>query len=120
MGTQCWVFGAIMLTEAIICIKFGLELFAQTQIVNILLWVLLQFVMSVSCVYGCVLYAKYRGKYHDGEEVTVVDAWAQPDSGDSCKAAAAPEAGDAVVKPALSSNDHAVQRRKPKLANGSL
>uniref|UniRef100_A0A023GKI8 Phosphatidylserine synthase n=1 Tax=Amblyomma triste TaxID=251400 RepID=A0A023GKI8_AMBTT len=119
VGTQCWVFGAIMLTEAIICIKFGLELFAQTQIVNILLWVLLQFVMSVACVYGCVLFAKYRGKYHDGEEVAMADAWTQPGDGDSCKAAAAPEAGDAVLKPALSSNDHTVQRRKLRLANGS-
>ena len=42
VGTQCWVFGAIMLTEALICIKFGLSLFAQTQIQNILWWIVVQ------------------------------------------------------------------------------
>ncbi|UYV60293.1 PTDSS1 [Cordylochernes scorpioides] len=62
VGTQCWVFGAITLTEALICIKFGLELFAQTQIKNILLWLLVQFAMSIICVYGCVLYTKHKQK----------------------------------------------------------
>lgn len=42
VGTQCWVFGAIMFIEAIICIKFGIDLFAQTQIKNIIYWVLIQ------------------------------------------------------------------------------
>lgn len=63
VGTQCWVFGAIMMTEAIICIKFGSELFAQTQIQNILLWLLIQFILSVLCVYFCVLYGKYQQKW---------------------------------------------------------
>ncbi|XP_022258316.1 phosphatidylserine synthase 1-like [Limulus polyphemus] len=58
VGTQCWMFGAIMMTEAIICIKFGSELFAQTQIKNMLLWLLIQMLLSVLCVYGCVLYSK--------------------------------------------------------------
>lgn len=42
VGTQCWVFVAIMLTETLICIKFGATLFAQTQIWNILIWLLIQ------------------------------------------------------------------------------
>jgi len=42
VGTQCWVFGAIMFIEAIICIRFGLDLFAKTQIQNIIYWVLIQ------------------------------------------------------------------------------
>lgn len=42
LGTQCWVFGAIMFIEAIICIKFGLDLFAHTQVKNIVFWVLVQ------------------------------------------------------------------------------
>ncbi|KAL1431322.1 hypothetical protein MTO96_014341 [Rhipicephalus appendiculatus] len=118
VGTQCWVFGAIMLTEAIICIKFGVELFAQTQLVNIFLWVLLQFVMSVACVYGCVVYASYRGKYHDGEEVAAMDTFTQPCDSSSTDATT-PEAGDGVLKPALP-NDHTVQRRRQKHVNGSL
>ncbi|XP_076349930.1 phosphatidylserine synthase-like isoform X2 [Tachypleus tridentatus] len=60
VGTQCWMFGAIMMTEAIICIKFGSELFAQTQIKNMLLWLLIQMLLSVLCVYGCVLYSKQQ------------------------------------------------------------
>ncbi|XP_067133639.1 phosphatidylserine synthase-like [Centruroides vittatus] len=63
VGTQCWVFGAIMMTEASICIKFGAELFAQTQIQNILVWLLIQFILSVFCVYFCVLYGKYQQKW---------------------------------------------------------
>lgn len=42
VGTQCWVFGAIMMTESLICIKFGLQLFKQTQIYNILFWLFIQ------------------------------------------------------------------------------
>lgn len=45
VGSQCWVFGAIMFIETIICIRFGLGLFAQTQIKNIVFWVFIQ----VSC-----------------------------------------------------------------------
>lgn len=35
-------FSAITLTEAIIWAKFGLELVARTQIINILIWLLIQ------------------------------------------------------------------------------
>lgn len=42
VGTQCWVFGAIMMTELLICVKFGLQLFKQTQIENILFWLFIQ------------------------------------------------------------------------------
>lgn len=42
VGTQCWVFGAIMMTESLICVKFGLQLFKQTQIQNILFWLFIQ------------------------------------------------------------------------------
>lgn len=42
VGTQCWVFGAIMFTESLICVKFGVSLFAQTQIKNIFIWLFIQ------------------------------------------------------------------------------
>ena len=42
VGTQCWVFIAITTTEGLICVKFGLELFKQTQIKNIVFWVIVQ------------------------------------------------------------------------------
>ncbi|PSN46293.1 Phosphatidylserine synthase 1 [Blattella germanica] len=59
VGTQCWVYGAIMVTEALLCIKNGKELFERTQAINIIIWLLLQLLLSVLCVYGCVLYHKY-------------------------------------------------------------
>ncbi|XP_022652250.1 phosphatidylserine synthase 1-like [Varroa destructor] len=54
VGTQCWVFGAIMMTEALVCIKFGLQLFKLTQVRNIIIWLIIQFGLSCVCVYMCV------------------------------------------------------------------
>ncbi|XP_049852706.1 phosphatidylserine synthase isoform X1 [Schistocerca gregaria] len=62
VGTQCWVYGAIMVTEAILCIKNGKELFERTQAFNIVLWLLLQLLTSILCVYGCVLWHRYIQK----------------------------------------------------------
>lgn len=59
VGTQCWVYGAIMVTEALLCIKNGKELFERTQAINIIIWLLLQLLLSILCVYGCVLWHKY-------------------------------------------------------------
>ncbi|XP_042907356.1 phosphatidylserine synthase isoform X2 [Parasteatoda tepidariorum] len=56
VGTQCWVFGAITVTEAIICIKFGLELFARAKIMNILTWLFTMFVMTFACLAFCIYY----------------------------------------------------------------
>ncbi|GFR77213.1 phosphatidylserine synthase 1 [Elysia marginata] len=42
VGTQLWVFCAIMLTESIICIKFGLQMFRQTVVSYILIWLCVQ------------------------------------------------------------------------------
>lgn len=62
VGTQCWVFGAIMFTETIVCVKFGLDIFAQIQIWNILFWVVFQFVISIICVSLCVMHTKKKLK----------------------------------------------------------
>ncbi|KAL1123906.1 hypothetical protein AAG570_001676 [Ranatra chinensis] len=59
VGTQCWVYGGIMAAEALLCIKNGKELFSHTQATNIILWLLVQFLLSVLMVYGCVLWHKY-------------------------------------------------------------
>ncbi|XP_058801027.1 phosphatidylserine synthase isoform X2 [Phymastichus coffea] len=59
VGTQCWVYGAIMVTEALLCIRHGAELFERTQALNILIWLLCQTLVSVLCVYGCVLWHRY-------------------------------------------------------------
>lgn len=59
VGTQCWVYGAIMVSEAILCIKNGKELFERTQAVNIISWFLIQVIISILFVYGCVQWHKY-------------------------------------------------------------
>lgn len=59
VGTQCWVYGAIMFTEAILCIKNGKELFERTQALNIIIWLMLQLIVSVLCVVGCVMWHWY-------------------------------------------------------------
>lgn len=59
VGTQCWVYGAIMVTEAMLCIKNGKELFERTQAVNIIVWLLIQLAVSIVFVYGCMVWQKY-------------------------------------------------------------
>lgn len=59
VGTQCWVYGAIMVSEAILCIKNGKELFERTQAFNIIFWFLLQLAVSIGFVYACVRWHKY-------------------------------------------------------------
>ncbi|XP_044020633.1 phosphatidylserine synthase [Aphidius gifuensis] len=59
VGTQCWVYGAIMVTEALLCIRHGAELFERTAWVNIAVWLLCQTIVSVLCVYGCAWWDKY-------------------------------------------------------------
>lgn len=48
-----------MVCEAILCIKNGKELFERTQATNIIVWLLIQLVISIVFVYGCVLWHKY-------------------------------------------------------------
>ncbi|CAH0557565.1 unnamed protein product [Brassicogethes aeneus] len=59
VGTQCWVYVCIMVAEALICIKHGRELFERTQAINIILWLVIQFIISLGCVMGCVLWNKH-------------------------------------------------------------
>ncbi|XP_077989838.1 phosphatidylserine synthase 1-like [Glandiceps talaboti] len=58
LGTQCWVFCAITLTEALICVKFGVELFAQTVLTNVILWLVFQMLICSVCLYFMVLVAR--------------------------------------------------------------
>ncbi|XP_052086567.1 phosphatidylserine synthase 1-like [Mytilus californianus] len=72
VGVQCWMFCAITLTEAILCCKLGLELFKQTSVIYLLLWLTIQIIGSGLCVYLCALYAKtWRWKtLHEGVYLT--------------------------------------------------
>uniref|UniRef100_A0A7N8WT38 Phosphatidylserine synthase n=1 Tax=Mastacembelus armatus TaxID=205130 RepID=A0A7N8WT38_9TELE len=53
VGTQCWVFGAIAFLEALVCVKFGHDLFSKTQIRYVLLW-LICLVRNYVCASVCV------------------------------------------------------------------
>lgn len=59
LGSQCWVLGAVMFTESLLCIKNGKTLFERTQALNIILWVLVMLLFSVLCVYGFVAWQWY-------------------------------------------------------------
>ena len=43
-----------MMTEALVCIKFGLKLFESTKVFNIVGWLIFQFALSCLCVYFCI------------------------------------------------------------------
>ncbi|XP_070550344.1 phosphatidylserine synthase 1-like isoform X2 [Ptychodera flava] len=49
---------AITLLEALICVKFGLELFAHTVLTNVILWLVLQMLICSVCLYFMVLVAR--------------------------------------------------------------
>uniref|UniRef100_A0A2C9JGZ8 Phosphatidylserine synthase n=1 Tax=Biomphalaria glabrata TaxID=6526 RepID=A0A2C9JGZ8_BIOGL len=63
VGTQLWVFCAIMLTEMIICIKFGLQMFRQTVATYVITWLCVQMVGSFVCIYLCALFAERWNKW---------------------------------------------------------
>nr|CAG4642487.1 EOG090X05CZ [Evadne anonyx] len=65
VGTQCWVFMFIMFTEAIICLKFGMDIFERTQVFTIASWLAIQFTMSIGCLYACMLYHRKDNKKAD-------------------------------------------------------
>ncbi|XP_031640040.1 phosphatidylserine synthase 1 [Contarinia nasturtii] len=73
LGTQCWVYCAIMVSEAILCIKNARELFERTQAVNIIVWLLIQLIISVIFVYGCILYHRYKQNQSIEEEEVLVN-----------------------------------------------
>ncbi|KAL0598843.1 Phosphatidylserine synthase 1 [Plecturocebus cupreus] len=62
VGTQCWVFGVIGFLEAIVCIKFGQDLFSKTQILYVVLWLLCVAFTTFLCLYGMVWYAEHCGQ----------------------------------------------------------
>ena len=47
IGTQIWVVSLILFSEIVFIVKFGLELFSQTQISKMVLWLLVNFVVSI-------------------------------------------------------------------------
>lgn len=48
-----------MVTESMLCIKNGKELFGQAQVCNVIVWLVIQIMVSIGCVNGVVLYHRY-------------------------------------------------------------
>ncbi|XP_050440792.1 phosphatidylserine synthase [Adelges cooleyi] len=69
LGTQCWVYTVIMITELLLCIKNGKELFQQTEIINISLWFVIMLFFSVISVLGFWQADWLTGKKLDSETV---------------------------------------------------
>ena len=59
VGTQCWVYVCIMIAEALLCVKHGRDLFEQTQAINIVIWLLIQLLITILFIFGCVMWNKY-------------------------------------------------------------
>lgn len=59
MGTQCWVYCAIMFCEGILCIKNGRELFSQTHATKVVFWLAIQAALSILFVTACVFWHRF-------------------------------------------------------------
>ncbi|XP_029198979.1 phosphatidylserine synthase 1-like isoform X2 [Acropora muricata] len=55
LGTQAWVLIAITCLEMLICVKYGLDMFKNTEIVSIVLWLLFQMAISMLVLYFMVM-----------------------------------------------------------------
>ncbi|CAK8683500.1 unnamed protein product [Clavelina lepadiformis] len=56
VGTQTWVYIAIVCTETIISLKFGAEEFTRTQFLNVIGWLVVTLVMALVCLsFGAML-----------------------------------------------------------------
>ncbi|XP_022101472.1 phosphatidylserine synthase 1-like [Acanthaster planci] len=76
VGTQLWVFTAVTFIETLICIKCALDLFAQTIIRNVVLWLLAQMLLTVVCLYGIVLQTRKAGK-QDANRTRYTKKWVE-------------------------------------------
>ena len=57
---RCWVFIMISFSELILVLKFGLELFSQTQISKMVIWIILNILVSCAGVYISMRIYKWR------------------------------------------------------------
>jgi len=71
IGTQCWVFLMVGFSELILVLKFGRELFSQTQLSKVLLWFGLNIFVSCAGVFVSMEIYKYR--FNKEKEVTSIE-----------------------------------------------
>ncbi|XP_010575380.1 PREDICTED: phosphatidylserine synthase 1 isoform X3 [Haliaeetus leucocephalus] len=121
VGTQCWVFGVIAFLEAIVCIKFGQDLFSKTQILYVVFWLLCVAFTTFLCLYGMVWYAEYYGH----REKTLSESEDSPYSPDASwlhSKFGRAGADNSPPKHSVNSESHSSRRRnrhsKSKVTNG--
>ncbi|XP_078481243.1 phosphatidylserine synthase 1-like [Ciona intestinalis] len=59
VGTQTWVYVAIVCVESIVSLKFGAEEFTRTQIQNVVGWVVVTMLMTLFCLYLMVMLTRW-------------------------------------------------------------
>uniref|UniRef100_A0A8C2SMT0 Phosphatidylserine synthase n=1 Tax=Coturnix japonica TaxID=93934 RepID=A0A8C2SMT0_COTJA len=120
VGTQCWVFGVIAFLEAIVCIKFGQDLFSKTQILYVVFWLLCVAFTTFLCLYGMVWYAEYYGH----REKTLSESEDSPYSPDASwlHSKFSKGADNSPPKHPVNSESHSSRRRnrhsRSKVTNG--
>ncbi|NXY86318.1 PTSS1 synthase, partial [Alcedo cyanopectus] len=121
VGTQCWVFGVIAFLEAIVCIKFGQDLFSKTQILYVVFWLLCVAFTTFLCLYGMVWYAECYGH----REKTLSESEDSPYSPDASwlhSKFSRAGADNSPPKASVNSESHSSRRRsrhsKSKVTNG--
>jgi len=60
LGSQVWVFIFISLSELVLNLKFGQELFSQTQMSKILIWLMLNVLIAVAGTYASMKIYNWR------------------------------------------------------------
>lgn len=69
LGLQCWVFIMIILTELLLVVKHGLDLFSHTQISLMLVWALTMVIVSCAGVFISHQIYKWRHSQVDVDNV---------------------------------------------------
>lgn len=130
VGTQCWVFCAITLTEAIVCIKFGMDLFKNAEMGWIVFWFGVQLLGSLACVYLCALFAKRNEHKMDADgdgmdsdsasRVTPIHQQYFVQHRSCCTPEKTPSSSNSSPDTEFSSCPILRQRAKESLTNGAL
>ena len=70
LGSQAWVFICIAFSELILNLKFGKDLFSNTQMMKIVMWVFVNLLISLLGILASMKFYRYRYPVEDTEETT--------------------------------------------------
>ncbi|XP_046374685.2 phosphatidylserine synthase 1-like isoform X1 [Haliotis rufescens] len=120
VGTQCWIYCAVTLTEAIVCVKFGSDLFKQTDYLYVITWLSVQMVSSFICIFGCVVWGKNKWKTAEEHDPIIQQKRAPTNTSTNGKRNGK-DLPDHLQKETNKANGYKLRNRHPKhIANGGL